>query len=138
MGKGIGDVTVNIFLRELRTVWKKANPQLSDLVTLAAKHLSLIQQRKDALRSLNKFWSTNKVKGNQHENRRTSHIFSFETFYIIQDSINIQKYGICPSISESLPQKKNMCCIKSIIMILFMLIRDIMFLEYWKRRALFF
>jgi hypothetical protein len=29
LGKGIGDVTVNIFLRELRTVWVKARPALS-------------------------------------------------------------------------------------------------------------
>jgi hypothetical protein len=27
LGKGIGDVTVNIFLRELRTVWVKARPR---------------------------------------------------------------------------------------------------------------
>jgi hypothetical protein len=30
--KGIGPVTANIFLRELRTVWKKADPEPLDLV----------------------------------------------------------------------------------------------------------
>jgi len=30
--KGIGPITANIFLRELRTVWKKANPEPLDLV----------------------------------------------------------------------------------------------------------
>jgi hypothetical protein len=30
--KGIGPVTTNIFLRELRTVWEKADPGLLDLV----------------------------------------------------------------------------------------------------------
>ena len=63
LGKGIGDVTVNIFLRELRKGWKKAQPELSDFVTVAAQHLGLIKQRKNALRSLNKFWSAHKVRG---------------------------------------------------------------------------
>lgn len=39
--KGIGPVTTNIFLRELRGVWEKANPLPSDLVILAARNLSL-------------------------------------------------------------------------------------------------
>ena len=37
--KGIGPVTTNIFLRELRTVWKKADPEpLSIVKKLARKH----------------------------------------------------------------------------------------------------
>lgn len=39
--KGIGPTTVNIFLRELRTVWPKANPEPSSLVKVAAKNLGI-------------------------------------------------------------------------------------------------
>jgi endonuclease III len=41
LGKGIGDVTVQIFLRELRDIWPKAQPTLSPLSILAAKDLAL-------------------------------------------------------------------------------------------------
>lgn len=39
--KRVGPVTVNIFLRELRNVWPKANPELSPIVKLAAKNLGI-------------------------------------------------------------------------------------------------
>jgi endonuclease III len=42
MGKGVGEVTVQIFLRELRDLWLKAMPQLSHLALLAAKDLRLL------------------------------------------------------------------------------------------------
>ncbi|MEK6657917.1 MAG: hypothetical protein AABY58_10810 [Nitrospirota bacterium] len=57
LGKGIGDVTVNIFLRELRLIWQKARPELSDLVKLSAKNLGLIKKGEDALFALEKVWS---------------------------------------------------------------------------------
>jgi len=41
--KGIGPVTANIFLRELRGVWEKAEPLPSDLALLAAQNLGLIE-----------------------------------------------------------------------------------------------
>lgn len=37
LGKGIGDVTVGIFLRELRGIWKKADPNPTPLVVRAAE-----------------------------------------------------------------------------------------------------
>ena len=37
LGKGIGDVTASIFLRELREVWEKAKPNPTSLVVSAAK-----------------------------------------------------------------------------------------------------
>lgn len=40
LGKGIGDVTVQIFLRELRDIWPKAQPALSPLSMLAARDLA--------------------------------------------------------------------------------------------------
>lgn len=39
--KGVGPVTVNIFLRELRGVWARAKPLPSDLAILAARNLGL-------------------------------------------------------------------------------------------------
>jgi len=42
IGKGIGPVTANIFLRELRGIWPKADPLLSDPAVLAARHLNLL------------------------------------------------------------------------------------------------
>jgi len=39
LAKGIGRVTVNIFLREMRGIWPKARPLPSDLVVLAAGNL---------------------------------------------------------------------------------------------------
>jgi hypothetical protein len=42
LAKGIGDVTVNIFLREMRGIWKKADPLPSDLVVMAARHRNII------------------------------------------------------------------------------------------------
>jgi endonuclease III len=41
LGKGIGEVTANIFLRELRGVWPKACPRFSPPVLLAAGNLGL-------------------------------------------------------------------------------------------------
>jgi endonuclease III len=42
LAKGIGDVTVNIFLREMRGIWSKARPLPSDSVLLAAANIGLV------------------------------------------------------------------------------------------------
>ena len=39
--KRVGPTTVNIFLRELRAVWPKADPRISRFVKLAAKNLKI-------------------------------------------------------------------------------------------------
>jgi hypothetical protein len=59
LGKGIGDVTVNIFLRELRTVWPKARPPLSPLALLASRHLGLVGAGEEPLAA----WSEHPVEG---------------------------------------------------------------------------
>jgi endonuclease III len=67
LGKGIGGVTVQIFLRELRDLWPKARPELSHLAALAAKDLRLLSpavarrggSQVDALMAL---WSERKRK----------------------------------------------------------------------------
>jgi len=63
LGKGIGDVTVNIFLRELRGIWEKARPALSEMARLGALNLELIKNDEDPLPALEKFWSKNRVEG---------------------------------------------------------------------------
>ncbi len=40
--KGIGPVTMNIFLREMRTVWKKADPEPSAIVREGARKLGIV------------------------------------------------------------------------------------------------
>jgi len=63
LGKGIGDVTVSIFLRELRSIWKKADPNPTPLVILAAKNLGMIKEEspEKALGTLKEFWRKNEV-----------------------------------------------------------------------------
>jgi endonuclease III len=53
--KGIGPITVNIFLRELRGIWKKADPPFSDFVKLGAKSLGI--------KDLKQYWQKNKITG---------------------------------------------------------------------------
>jgi hypothetical protein len=45
LGKGIGEVTVNIFLRELRGVWSKAEPLPSERAIRSAKALGFVPVR---------------------------------------------------------------------------------------------
>lgn len=61
---GIGPATVNIFLRELRGVWPKADPTLSSLAQTAAAHLGLLPPGLDprsALRELARHWQAQPV-----------------------------------------------------------------------------
>ncbi|OYD16270.1 hypothetical protein CH330_03305 [candidate division WOR-3 bacterium JGI_Cruoil_03_51_56] len=65
LGKGIGDVTVNIFLRELRDKWEKANPEVSDFVVLGARKLGIVtgrRSKKKVLETLKDYWQRHKVK----------------------------------------------------------------------------
>jgi len=74
LGKGIGDVTVGIFLRELREIWKKANPEPTPLVVLAAKNLGILREGrpKEPLRELERFWIENKVNRKDFVNFETA------------------------------------------------------------------
>ncbi len=60
LARGIGDVTVNIFLREMRGIWIKADPLPSDLVILAAKERGIIpktvKDRRRILELLREGW----------------------------------------------------------------------------------
>jgi endonuclease III len=74
LGKGIGEVTVSIFLRELREIWKKARPKPTSLVILAAGNLGILRTKdvKNALKGLEDFWSKNKAEGKSFINFETA------------------------------------------------------------------
>ena len=61
LGKGIGDTTVGIFLRELRGIWSRAEPPLSPLALAAATALGYLTPAVDdadrALVRLQKVWT---------------------------------------------------------------------------------
>jgi len=74
LGKGIGDVTVSIFLRDLRGVWHKADPKPTPLVILAAKRLGIIETEnpEQALKELKAFWTQNEIAGKSFVNFETA------------------------------------------------------------------
>lgn len=74
LGKGIGNITVSIFLRELRNIWRKANPKPTPLVILTAKNLGIIEEEKpeNALEELKRFWRENRVLNNSFVNFETA------------------------------------------------------------------
>ena len=66
LAKGIGEVTVNIFLREMRGIWEKAEPLPSDLAVMAAKDRSIVpkavKDREQVLRLLMEAWKESGMK----------------------------------------------------------------------------
>lgn len=74
LGKGVGTVTVSIFLRDLRGIWEKAEPKPTPLVILAAKNLGIIKREKpqEALEELKEFWERNEVRGKTFVNFETA------------------------------------------------------------------
>jgi endonuclease III len=65
-GKGIGEVTVNIFLREMRGIWLKAEPLPTELVITAARNMGIIpsgvKDREQILWLLKKKWADEGMK----------------------------------------------------------------------------
>lgn len=60
----MGDVTVNIFLRELYGIWEKAETQPTHLVVLAAKKLGIVEEECANIKEhLKSFWLKNGVVG---------------------------------------------------------------------------
>jgi endonuclease III len=56
LGKGVGEVTADIFLRELRGVWPKARPALSPYALKAARKLGLVKKDDDPPLALVRAW----------------------------------------------------------------------------------
>ena len=63
LGPGIGMVTANIFLREMRNVWPKAQQSLCPFALLAAGRLGLVGRGDDAQAVLETLWSKYPVVG---------------------------------------------------------------------------
>ena len=66
LGKGVGDVTVSIFLRELRGIWEKADPYPTSLELLAGERLGILGkglEREETLGQLKVFWAKHRVAG---------------------------------------------------------------------------
>lgn len=65
LGKGIGNVTTSIFLRELRDIWEKARPDPTSLVIMAATNLGMVKKEavESSLKQLEGFWEKNNVAG---------------------------------------------------------------------------
>jgi len=74
LGKGIGEITVSIFLRELRSTWTKADPKPTPLVILAARNLGITKNEnpEHALAELRTFWKQNPVKNKTFVNFETA------------------------------------------------------------------
>jgi endonuclease III len=73
LGKGIGDVTINIFLRELRGIWN-VEPLPSRFTLIAAKNLGLIRTKDPhaALVKLKEIWEKDKIKNKDFANFETA------------------------------------------------------------------
>jgi endonuclease III len=92
LGKGIGNVTVNIFLRELREIWEKAHPLPQDLTVKAAKNLGLLRENvESSLEELVKIWDQSKVEGYRFSNFETA------LLRIGKDYCRKNKCNLCPA-----------------------------------------
>jgi len=67
---GIGPTTANIFLRELREIWEKADPNLSSFAEKSSYNLNLLKvlgksfkQKRKNLNILKEIWNKNRKKG---------------------------------------------------------------------------
>jgi len=97
LGKGIGDVTISIFLREMRDVWDKADPAPTSLVILAAKNLGIVKETgEDALAQLKRFWLKNKVEGKSFANFETA------LLRLGKDFCRKRRCAVCPIKAECL------------------------------------
>jgi len=97
LGKGIGDVTISIFLREMRDVWGKADPAPTSLVVLAAKNLGIVKETgEDALAQLKRFWLKNKVEGKSFANFETA------LLRLGKDLCRKRRCAVCPIKAECL------------------------------------
>lgn len=91
LGKGVGEVTVSIFLRDLRRLWKKANPKPTSLIVLAARNLGITKEEDPEKVSgdLKKFWKENEISGKDFVNFETA------LLRLAKDFCRKKKCGIC-------------------------------------------
>lgn len=97
LGKGIGNVTISIFLREMRGIWDKADPVPTNIVVLAAKKLGIVKETdEDALTQLKRFWLKNKVEGKSFANFETA------LLRLGKDFCRKRRCAVCPVKAECL------------------------------------
>lgn len=70
--RGVGPVTAKIFLRELRGLWKNADPEPTSIEIVATKKLGIIESDENALEKLKEFWHKNRVEGYDFRNFETA------------------------------------------------------------------
>jgi endonuclease III len=90
IGTGIGNVTVTIFLRELRSVWPKARPALSPPALLASGHLELIVPGMEPLAALESLWSRYPETGRDFSD------FEASLVRLGKDYCRKGKHDLCP------------------------------------------
>jgi len=66
--RGVGPVTTKIFLRELRGLWKNADPEPTSIEIISAKKLGIMESDENALEKLKEFWHKNSVEGYDFRN----------------------------------------------------------------------
>jgi hypothetical protein len=87
LGKGIGDTTADIFLRELRGIWVKADPPLSPLALSAAIELGYLTpatKPEQALARLKGIWG--------EEARTTADFAEFEAA-LVREGLRLRHLG---------------------------------------------
>ncbi|MGB9683570.1 MAG: hypothetical protein ACPL1Z_01410 [Candidatus Bathyarchaeales archaeon] len=103
LGKGVGDVTVSIFLRELRSLWSKAQPKPTSLVVMAAKNLNIIDEKssKGFLQQLEEFWDENAVSNKSFINLETA------LLRLGKDYCRKGKCAVCPVKTDCINPKRT-------------------------------
>lgn len=97
LGKGIGNATISIFLREMRDIWDKADPAPTNIVVLAAKNLGIVKDiGEDALAQLKRFWLKNKFEGKSFANFETA------LLRLGKDFCRKRRCTVCPVKAECL------------------------------------
>jgi endonuclease III len=94
LGKGIGDITVEIFLRELRDIRPKAKPTLSHLSILAGRDLALFPSDEKGVRitvdQLRALWKQAGVKNKSFSD------FESALVRLGRDYCRRQRKHVCP------------------------------------------
>ena len=101
LGRGIGPVTVNIFLREMRPVWPKADPALSPLAMLAARDLGLVKGKGNPLDALRLAWAAEKARGYNFSDFEAALVRLGKDYCRKPRVANCPMRGICPRLRSA-------------------------------------